>query len=364
MFDPKNPPTSFELEVTTRCNAACPQCSRNYYGAFTWPSLPMVDLELSWIKEKFTQEFLSSLNMIRLVGTYGDPCVHPDLIDIVRWIQQCTSAQIVISTNGSLRTRSWWKELGSVLRPQDRVLFCIDGLEDTNHIYRKGTNFKKIIGNLREFNIAGGHSVWSFIAFEHNQHQIETARILSQELGCHGFAVKPTGRFVDKQHRIIDQSPVMDLNSKVVFWLRPPNDQRYVNAGMVSHQENIKQHGNFENYLATTEVCCDSQVKSKFYVSAEGLVFPCGWLADRMYGFEAETHPDRQKMFDMIESCGGFDSISLNHQSLDQIIYGKFFQTVSSSWQHSHRLQRCAVICGSNSRTLSSYKEIDQVLQS
>lgn len=363
MFDPHSPPTSFELEITTRCNASCPQCSRNYYGGSTWPTLPIVDLSLSWLKEKFSKDFLSSLNMVRLVGTYGDPCMHKDLIPIVHWLHENTQAQLIISTNGSLRSRSWWRELGLTLRPQDCVMFCIDGLADTNHLYRKDTNFEKIIKNLKEFNQAGGRSIWSFIVFEHNQHQVDQAREFSKEIGCSGFGVKTTSRFIDKQHNFVDKSPVRDRQHKIIHWIKPPSDPKYVNLSLESYQENVGQYGSYLEYLKNTPIDCDSQLKSKFYVSAEGLVFPCGWLSDRLYGYEAENHPDRQKMLGIIDQCGGLESISLNYNKLEDIIYGKFFQAINQSWNNNKRLERCAVICGKNSHTLTSYKELNEILK-
>ena len=53
--------TQIEFELTTRCNASCPQCIRNYYGGKTWHTLPIVDLGLDWIREKFTEKTLSEL---------------------------------------------------------------------------------------------------------------------------------------------------------------------------------------------------------------------------------------------------------------------------------------------------------------
>ena len=187
-------------------------------------------------------------------------------------------------------------------------MFGIDGLADTNHIYRKDTNFKKIVENLTAFNQAGGRSIWSFIAFQHNEHQVEEARLLSQQLGCFGFAVKTTTRFIDKQHNMIEKFPVMDRDKKIVYWLKPPTDPKYINPGYNSYEKSRNKYGNYENYLKNVDISCDARNKQYFHVSAEGYVLPCGWLVDRLYGYEAESHPDRKRMFDIIEQ-NGFDYI-------------------------------------------------------
>jgi MoaA/NifB/PqqE/SkfB family radical SAM enzyme len=351
-----------EVELTTKCNLACPQCSRNYYGGKTWPSLPLVELDLKWCKEKLSEDFLSNLSQIRLVGTYGDPCMAKDFIPIVKWLKTVTSAQLFISTNGSLRTVKWWKELAQILGDQDRVMFGIDGLEDTNHLYRRGSNWNKIIENLMSFNNNGGKSIWQYIVFEHNEHQVEQARALSTKLNCHGFAVKNTNRFVNKKHQLVDSHPVLNKKDQVVYWLKLPSSVRYQNQGYKNYQESITHYGSYENYLKQTKISCFALHNQQLVVSAEGLVLPCAWLQDRLYGYEVEDHTDRQKLLDLIDQAGGWESVNLNHTSLESILNGNLFKLIQESWTNNHRLERCANMCGEMNTFGSSYKEIVQHL--
>ena len=351
-----------EIELTTRCNASCPQCSRNYFGGKVWPSLPIVDLKLDVLKEKLNKLFLSNLKQINLIGTYGDPCIYKDLISVIKWIHESTDAKIVISTNGSLRSTEWWHKLGTILRSQDRVMFGIDGLENTNHLYRRGTDFKKIIANMTAFNNAGGKSIWSYIAFQHNEHQIDEARKLSAELNCHGFAVKPTNRFINKQHKLVENFPVVNKNGKAIYWLTPPTNAKYINPGYKNYKIANEGPSDYDNYLKNTQIDC-MVVKSKWFViSAEGYVFPCGWLQDRLYGYEAESHPDRQRLLDLIEKSGGFDNIDIHHTSLDNILNGEFFKNIKESWTNKNRLDRCANQCGANNLFNASYNNIKEFL--
>ena len=57
------------------------------------------------------------------------------------------------------------------------VVFGIDGLEDTSHIYRVNTSFKKVIENAEAFIKQGGLGTWQFIVFKHNVHQLESAKM-------------------------------------------------------------------------------------------------------------------------------------------------------------------------------------------
>jgi hypothetical protein len=101
-----------------------------------------------------------------------------------------------IHTNGSLRSKSFWTELGTVLnRSGDYCRFGIDGLEDTNHIHRVNTIWDLIMKNSKAFIDAGGNADWEYLIFEHNEHQVEEAKELSEKLGFKKFIPKVSRRF-------------------------------------------------------------------------------------------------------------------------------------------------------------------------
>ena len=55
------------LELTHRCNAACPMCARNLSGGITNPNLPLVELSLSDIERIFTPSFINNRIIIHQV---------------------------------------------------------------------------------------------------------------------------------------------------------------------------------------------------------------------------------------------------------------------------------------------------------
>ncbi len=77
---------SIEWEITSACNAACPQCPRNYYGSYTWPNLPIVQIDLDWVKKYLPESVWLSMRRIDFCGTYGDPIMNNNLISIIEWI--------------------------------------------------------------------------------------------------------------------------------------------------------------------------------------------------------------------------------------------------------------------------------------
>ena len=72
--------------------------------------------------------------------------------------------------------------------------FGIDGLEDTNHIYRRGVKWERLQNNFREYIKAGGNAGWQFIVFPWNVHQIEEARQRSLDEGFTAFSIVQTVR--------------------------------------------------------------------------------------------------------------------------------------------------------------------------
>lgn len=342
-----------ELDLSNKCNAQCPQCVRNYYGSYTWPSLPLVDLDINILKKSISSNTWAMLKHVRLCGTYGDPCMHKELIEIVSWIKSVSTAKITINTNGGIRSTVWWSQLATILGDNDTVVFGLDGLEDTNHLYRIGVNYQKVIKNLVAFNHAGGNSVWQFLVFKHNEHQVDQARELANTLGCKEFAFKRTSRFVNKSHEVTNCTPVLDKSGNAQYFLEPPTNPVYTNEGYENITSIIKFYGSYNQYLKKTTIDCFAKRVQYINITAEGNVFPCGWLSDRMYGFETETHKDHATLMSMINIIGGREKINLHHTSLEDIINGPWFDAIEQSWR-DNSIERCANQCGQDNNLIAS----------
>ena len=64
-------------------------------------------------------------------------------------------------------------------------MFDLDGTDnETQNMYRIGTDFDKIIKNAEAFISGGGCAVWKMIPFDFNEELVETAKMLAAE---HGF---------------------------------------------------------------------------------------------------------------------------------------------------------------------------------
>lgn len=266
--------TEVHLEISSLCNARCPLCPRNFHGYPHNDGYVEANMSLASAKTIFNTQLLTQLKQIYINGNYGDAVMNPETSDIVEYFKATNpSLDVVISTNGSARDREFWMRLGQA---KAHIEFCLDGLEDTHHLYRQNTNWQTIINNAKIFMQAGGVATWKMIKFDHNQHQLADCKQLSDSLGFSTFVVVDQGRNVgpvfDKQGNFTHQIGNYQgtKNFKFLLLRKQTSDVLLedVQSG-VEHKPVIK---------------CYSQRQHSIYISSTGDVSPCCWL-----GFSPQT---------------------------------------------------------------------------
>lgn len=336
------------LEITSKCNAACPMCLRNICGGAANPQLPLTELTISDIQKIFPSDFLQQLQRIYYCGNYGDPVSAQDTLASLKYFKEKNSSiNLSLFSNGSARTPDWWRE---VARLTQDVHFAIDGLADTNHLYRRGTQFETIMKNARAFIDAGGKAIWDFIVFRHNEHQIEEAESLAIEMGFKKINFKKTGRFFSNtRSEVKNHQAVLDRSGNMEYYLEIPQNPQYQNQALAKEGELVAKYGHLENYLDQACIQCKVAEEKSIYVSAEGLAFPCCWTANQMYPWYFE--PKSSQIWKIIESLdGGIQAISALHRPLQSIVEGEFFKKIENSWSlpstKAGKLKPCAKTCG------------------
>jgi MoaA/NifB/PqqE/SkfB family radical SAM enzyme len=343
---------SLQLEITSNCNAACPQCPRNYHGGNTISELPLITWTLSDLKKILDKNFLKQLKFVYFCGTYGDPMFNKDIVNMCHWLKNHNPfLAIGIHTNGGLGSSRDYHALAQLVK---FMSFGIDGLEKTNSIYRRNTVWSKIMKNAKTFIGAGGQAHWDFIVFEHNQHEVDQARLLSDQLGFKTFNVKKTYRFFNKSHDIVPYVNVHNTDNKKIYEIHPTTIEKFSNKSI----EKIKSLEK-KIYVDNTKITCKHLEKQEIYIGSDGYVFPCGWLHDRLYGIESQQTPDRAKIYEMMEKIGGKHLANCFQTPLESIVDGLWFQAIQESWS-SDRLERCAWLCGD---TINVIEEQNEFLQ-
>mgnify|MGYP003136308190 CR=1 FL=1 len=136
---------SIEIELSTRCVIKCPACPRTKSPGQI-QERPINNWNVGFLdKELVFKLFHEYYGIYNFCGAYGDPIYHPDIIEIIQKLIKHKKV-FNIETNGSKKSSEFWYEIADNDwdKPNQGFTFSIDGLEDTNHIYRKNSDWKRI----------------------------------------------------------------------------------------------------------------------------------------------------------------------------------------------------------------------------
>jgi MoaA/NifB/PqqE/SkfB family radical SAM enzyme len=185
------------IEPTSLCNAECPQCPRNINGKGLNPHLSLKSLTLEWFKNNLKTTYIKKIDKIFFCGLVGDPAACPELLDIISYLKEQNPKIIIgINTNGGIKNAPWWSKLGHLLNGKlDYCVFSIDGLEDTNHLYRRNVKWRKVMENAQSYISTGASAHWDMLVFKHNKHQVSEAKELANRMGFNWFRTKETDRW-------------------------------------------------------------------------------------------------------------------------------------------------------------------------
>jgi MoaA/NifB/PqqE/SkfB family radical SAM enzyme len=349
----------FEVQVenSSICNAACPQCVRE-----NTPN------DKTWFKEQYLStdffhnipdEVYKQIKIMFFCGNLGDPCAAPNFLEVCRLVKSKNpNITIKVSTNGGLRSTEFWSELATIVGDRSEIIFAIDGLEDTNHIYRVNVRWNKIIENVKAFVAAGGKPYWQYITFKHNQHQVEDARKLSEELGFQKFIVKPSHRFA------LDDAMGVERHGANNIKIEPP-EQEELTHKIIFHRtsnsiESLKEQSN------STEIKCHVIDEfSSVYIDHEGHLWPCCYLHSGRY--YADLLPNSLVgAWHNIWNNYGKEKINLKTNNWYDILNGEFFKAVKGSWTEDYtgnRIITCAITCGSFKNRVNMPSEFHKIIQ-
>ena len=302
---------TIQVELTSYCNSSCIGCARNNQGGAAHPWLPLIHIDLD-VWDKIVNG-ITEYNIPRVYfnGSYGDSIMNPYIIDMLSMIksQPCIS----LATNGGVRDNQFWKDLASVLSSTHKgshVVFAIDGLEDTNHLYRRGVEWSRLIDNIQTFIGAGGNAKWSYIVFEHNVHQVEEAAKLAKELGFKIFASNPDFRAGKSsihgiEYRNYKPFTVTGVTMEKVKYFRDTVDFKTIT---------FPDKDNFDSK-------CPWQRERKIQIGVDGSVHPCCYYGTELSSFEKKFKVREYNNDPIMDyyNTNGRQLYSLHHYSLEEI---------------------------------------------
>jgi MoaA/NifB/PqqE/SkfB family radical SAM enzyme len=313
-------------------------CDRNENGGKDNKYLTNADLSLLDVQTMMPEAFVNQLENLYMCGNHGDPMMAPEALEIAQWLKKVNpKIRLAMNTNGGARTPDWWAKMAKVM---DHVTFSVDGLDDTNHLYRQGVSWDKVEENMAAFCDAGGIAKWEFLVFKHNEHQIDEAKLWSDTLGITTFSVKKSGRYISAATLTKkDSHQSKDRHEQNTQLLEPPTMARFKNAASKDFDNISAKFGNMDTYLDVADIDCKAITKKEIYISAEGFVFPCCWTAGQMYKWWQK--PGEAQIWEHIDQ---FDINAIN-TPIEKIV-NTFFNSIEEAWEVGpNRLKVCALKC-------------------
>lgn len=265
------------LESTDVCQAACPLCARETDADFN--KKHQHHLTMAMINQMIPDEQIQNLDKMFMCGNYGDPAAGRHTLDIYRYFRRINPEIVLgMNSNGAIQNTAWWQTLGEIFhRQQDYVVFSIDGLEDTNHIYRRGVDWNKLIENAKSYISTGASAHWDMLVYQHNQHQVDACERLARDLGFTWFRAK------------VSKRPLAPGLSRPVTWM-PHSSSRQ-------------------------QISCHALKEQSMYMDCHGRISPCCWLGNRQRDFvtdfdaiQKNWHIDPHPV--CAEACGSIDQIT------------------------------------------------------
>lgn len=323
-------------------------CGR-YEKGLLRQNLNPTELLIQDIRRALPRGQLSHLKRIYFCGNDGDPIVARDLIPILEYLQsEAPQARLVLHTNGGARSKEFWRRIAGLVT---LVRFGVDGLANTNAVYRRNVNWDTLERNMRAYLGAGGLAEVDFLVFAHNEHQTATAEEFFRSIGVGKVHFKTTSRFFRFRELTWQTSrPIYDSRQNQVGELEPPRRSEWKSDLREKYEEIAERHGSVENYWEQTPIHCRVLEEKNLYLSAEGLVFPCCWVAGE-WPYRQSRDPHSQQVEALLMKYGGSDTISIRHRSLPEILNSDFFQKgIPQSWGLSSlrdgKLKVCSKTCG------------------
>lgn len=265
------------IELSTRCNAACPQCDRFKYGTLephSW--LEMTTWTLNDFKTALPPAEIVHVKYLILSGLYGEPTTCKDLHNILRYVRNTSPNTVIfITTNGSTHNPEWWTELGNICGDKLRIQFDIDGITQEMHsTYRRNTNLQKVLNNMLAISKTPIEWAGVFtVVYHFNQDYLDEIKELTAQYGATHWDMIESSRYFKENgavYKYRDRKGVeyelIQTDKKLQSYA--PHNRKIRNYKLEDKLYNDKTH----------EVVCSAANDNRLQVDQYGNVWPCCYL--------------------------------------------------------------------------------------
>jgi MoaA/NifB/PqqE/SkfB family radical SAM enzyme len=266
------------IETTTRCILACPACPRTNWHDITKKPVAKQDLDIDVLEKFLDCDSGNQVNHFWLCGDYGDSIYYPDLFELIKRFRN--KVRFTIVTNGSRQTEIFWNTLASLVTDKDCIIFSIDGLEDTNHLYRINSDWPSIMMGLDIMVKSPAQVHWKTIIFKFNYNKLAEMKTFANDKGAIWHA--------EKTHR-------------------------YGNADLESPQEFVEVNHVFQDKFVSNEQIeieprCE---KEAALVSASGYFYPCAYIRNPKTFYKSQLWKQKDRWL---------EKVNMKHNNYDQAL--------------------------------------------
>ena len=289
---------TLDMELSSFCNARCPQCSRtdelNNVNKKEW--IPLNQVSISKFKSWFPPKDLNNIKNFHFSGTFGDPGMCKDLYKIVSYIiDNSATARISINTNGSMRSTDFWWDIGAKGQNRLKVIFDVDGIDQEMHnFYRRGTKLSKILNNMAAVLDTPANVNVFTVLFKHNQDYLHDIHDMCNKLGhITSFDWVEGNNFNSPIYKFNDENG-NPLQLEQVTSDRPAIntvnlDGSLIPASVIDDSERksrrVRDHRHIPLIKDYTEIKCHAVERNNLKVSIDGLITPCCHLSPSLERF-------------------------------------------------------------------------------
>lgn len=318
----KNKELIVSVEITTKCNAKCPQCKRTINS----DTLPLFDVDFDSFKKWFPVDSISNIATFLFSGNHCDAPSNKHLIPIIEYIIENSEASIAIETNGSLQNEDWWFELGMLCGSRLTVTFDVDGInQDMHSRYRINTNLKKILSNMESLSYTRANINVFTVIFKHNQEYLTQIQDMCKEYGARSFEYVQSNRFRD-------------------------NNEKQYSLDQVIATDTITNNNSRAKFFQDKDISrieCYWEKDKKLFIGASGHVYPCCHIASIAEGSNLYHYGETRNLHEDFKSVLT-ENVCLHNNTLEKIINNDFYlnKIKENHLTKNNAEKQCKSFCG------------------
>ncbi len=204
----KGMPMAIAIEPTTACNLGCPECPSG---------LKQFTRATGNLKEDFYKSIIDQVYKDTFYLTFyfqGEPYINPNFLEMVKYANE---KKIYTATSTNAHFLSEDNAQKTVESGLDRLIISLDGTtQEIYENYRIGGSLDKVIAGTKnvvkwkkKLKSKTPHLIFQFLVVKPNEHQIEDAYQLANELGVDEVRLK-TAQVYDYENG----NPLIPVNEK------------------------------------------------------------------------------------------------------------------------------------------------------